>query len=190
LITSRWRLVAACSLACCLGMVFPIPLAAGQIALKQVRLPDGVVLWTTNQTNAQKSQFFAFFEELARVVLPSRNDLPFDRSIAFLIGVSNYQNLESLPFVRNDVSDMRDYLLLRGGFDQVYIASDEVASVGLVEDYMMNKLPRELQKRDRLLFYYAGHGADARGTTGYLQFAHALPVGHLRVGPRFCAPRW
>jgi protein-disulfide isomerase len=175
MIGARSRLVGAFVLICCAQLSFSATLTAGEITLKQSRLPDGVVLWTTNQASTEKPPFFSFLEDLAKIVLPSRGELPFDRSIAFLIGVSKYRHLDSLPFARNDLNDMRDYLLLRGGFDQVYIVSDEVANAGLVEKYMMNIFPQKLQSRDRLLFYYAGHGADAHGTTGYLQFANASP---------------
>src|SRR6185295_9870633 len=112
----------------------------------------------------------------AKTLLPSPTDLPFHRSVAFLVGVSEYTYLRpSLPFVRNDLFDLKSYLLERGGFDAVYIAADAVVTQSLIENYMMNRFPAELGPRDRLLFYYSGHGADAHGTTGYLQFASARP---------------
>ncbi|MBI3667553.1 MAG: hypothetical protein HY236_15225 [Acidobacteria bacterium] len=43
----------------------------------------------------------------------------------------------------------------------------------LVEQYMVNRLPKEVTAQDRLLFYFSGHGADIGGATGYLQFAGA-----------------
>src|SRR5436305_1331895 len=113
---------------------------AAPITIKARRLDDGVILWTPSEPYAKKARFFVMFQDMAKVLLPSNSGaLPFDRSIAFLIGVSKYRNLESLPFVENDLRDMKDYLLLRGGFDQVYVASNEVVSHDLIENYMMNK---------------------------------------------------
>jgi hypothetical protein len=150
-----------------------LPQATSGIPIQATHLEDGVVLWTPKETATGKSFFFRTFEDLAQVVLPSRDALPFDRSIAFLVGVSNYRHLRSLPFVRNDLQDMKNYLLQQGGFDQVYVVEDESVSNALIESYMMNKFPADLRERDRLLFYYAGHGADAQGRTGYLLFANA-----------------
>lgn len=155
------------------------PRATWAVPLQAVRLPDGVILWTPKEKPGNKPRFFSMVEDLAKILLPDRAELPFDRSIAFLVGVSDYKNLKPLPFVKNDLQDMKDYLL-QNGFDQVYVAAEEIVSSDLIESYMMNRFPDELGKRDRLLFYYAGHGADARGRTGYLQFAHARPGDFAR----------
>jgi outer membrane protein OmpA-like peptidoglycan-associated protein len=163
---------------CSLSISAPA-LGAGGSPIQAIRQGDGVILWT-HTASTSKPIFFSIFERLANVAFPSRETLPFDRSVAFLVGVSNYKNLDSLPFVKNDLQDMKNYLLLRGGFDEIYVASDEIVTHDLIEEYMMNKFPRQLKDRDRLLFYYAGHGADARGTTGYMQFAKASPGDFAR----------
>jgi hypothetical protein len=136
---------------------------------------DGVEMWSRPLSGAEKPWFFRQLEAGYNLLLPSRNKLPFDRSIAFLVGVAEYDRLSpQLPFVKNDLDDLREYLLNSGGFDVVYVASGAVVSQQLIDDYMLNKFPKELTHRDRLFFYYSGHGADKEGgKTGYMQFAKA-----------------
>jgi outer membrane protein OmpA-like peptidoglycan-associated protein len=144
-------------------------------------LPDGVEHWTVVRNTDGKPPFFALFEEIAKALVPSTADLPFNRSVAFLVGISDYKYIDpDLPFVKNDLEDMRDYLLKQGGFDEVYMVANSAVSSELIESYMMNKFRTELGRRDRLLFYYAGHGADASGITGYLQFSGAKPGNFAR----------
>jgi protein-disulfide isomerase len=174
MISTRLFRVVIFSLVFCIEILYNVPAVIGEVPLRQTRLSDGVVLWNVNLSYSAKPSFFTRFENLAKVALPSLSELPFERSVAILVGISKYQNMESLPFVRNDLEDMKNYLLLRGGFDQVYVIADEVATSELIETYMMNTFRNELGSRDRLLFYYAGHGADPPGgTTGYLQFTRA-----------------
>ena len=150
-----------------------------QTLARRVVLKDGVVLWrAAGSTN--KPSFFAIFENLIGGLIPGAR-LPFGKSVAFLVGVSEYPYLShDLPFVKSDIDAMRRYLIEEGGFDEVYLALGSVASRDLVESYMMNKFPSELGNRDRLLFYFAGHGADARGKTGYLLFSGAQPGDFAR----------
>jgi uncharacterized caspase-like protein len=141
---------------------------------QRIVLKDGVELWQVLETTPEKPSFFRRFEQIVGVPWPHYASVPFGRSVAFLLGVSEYESLSpDLPFARNDVMELRRYLLEEGGFDQVYVALDGVVTADLIENYMMNKFPAELGEKDRLLFYYAGHGADARGATGYFQLAKA-----------------
>jgi hypothetical protein len=148
--------------------------AAGQQGVERRTQADGVEVWERGG-QAGMPWFFQQFQEITRLLLPARNKLPFDRSIGFLVGVDEYEQLRpQLPFVRNDIDDMRSYLLGPGGFDKVYVVPARIADQQLIENYMLNVFRRELGPRDRLLFYYAGHGADLAGRTGYMQFAAAV----------------
>ena len=101
---------------------------------------------------------------------------PFEKSVAFLAGVSKYQHIsQQLRYVTTDLRELRNYLLGKGGFDTVYVAENDVVDTDLIEHYMVNVLPGSLGERDRLLFYYSGHGADIGGATGYMQFSRARP---------------
>jgi len=137
------------------------------------RLDDNVIVWESRSAPDEKSKFFQWLEDFFSVILPSSEELPFDESIAFLVGVWDYDNLKDLPFVENDINDLRLYLLEKGGFDKVYVATNEIATRDLVENYMMDIFRKTIDSDDRLLIYYAGHGSDLQGQTGYIQFSEA-----------------
>jgi len=142
--------------------------------IKSERLADGVERWYRVKTSDEKPWFYKQMEGIFNVILPEKNALPFGESIAFLVGVSQYSYLKpQLPFVKNDLIDLRKFLLDKGGFDVVYVAANGNATPELIEDYMTNIFRKSLGKKDRLLFYYSGHGADLGGTTGYIQFSLA-----------------
>lgn len=148
-------------------------------------LSDGVEHWYIEGEQG-KPQFFEKFQTLFDIMFTDRPKLPFGQSVAFLIGVSQYQYISpQLPFVENDLQDMRTFLLNDGGFDHVYIASGKTVTRDLIEDYVRNKLPQWFSTEDRLLFYYSGHGADSGGRTGYMQFSEAQP-GNF-AGPQVLA---
>jgi formylglycine-generating enzyme required for sulfatase activity len=119
--------------------------------------------------------FMAYLESKFNAALRPGTSWPFDHSVGFLVGVGWYPNYKSLKFVNNDIDDMREFLLCRGGFDRVYEVTDADATRELVEAYMMNTFRKELTERDRLLFYFSGHGADFGGETGYLLLSGYTP---------------
>ena len=147
---------------------------SAQTDIRYEKLTDGVEHWYRIKPADEKPWFFQQLENIFDVILSQRDKLPFGRSVAFLVGVSDYKYLSpDLPFVKNDLQDMRQFLLTKGGFDEVYVASETIVNRDLVEDYIRNKFPRWLKREDRLLFYYSGHGDDAGGRTGYMQFSNA-----------------
>src|SRR5262245_37816954 len=154
-ICARWiRIVLAT-----LGVLWCTPVAPQETVntFKKAILGDGVEHWWNIDSSVQKPRFFRMFEQITQTSLPPYSRLPFGRSVAFLVGVSDYENLvPDLPFVRNDIEAMRRYLLEEGGFDEVYVALDRIVTIELVESYMINKFPVELGESDRLLFYFAG----------------------------------
>jgi formylglycine-generating enzyme required for sulfatase activity len=96
---------------------------------------------------------------------------PWQRSVAVLVGVSQYQSLPKLEFVRRNISELRRYLLLDEAFDEVYVLQEEDVTQQSLENLMMNFIPSRLQKTDRFLFYYAGHGDDVKAGVGYMVFS-------------------
>ena len=162
-------MVASISYSIFAGYIYAQPL------IKYELLEDGVEHWYREDLGASPN-FFQEIEKLFNIVFPNQEKLPFAKSIAFLVGVSEYKYLSpQLPFVKNDLEDMKNFLLGKGGFDEVYLASEGVASRDLIEDYMKNRFPKQLSSEDRLIFYYSGHGADSGGKTGYMQFSEAQP---------------
>lgn len=133
----------------------------------QTKLSDGVMRY---DKQGNSPAFWQYIRDQWGWVVSSR---PFGKSLAFLVGAGNYQNITKLKYVSSDIQEMREFLLNSAGFDTVYVASD-IADVSLVEKYMFNEFPRTLSSQDRLLFYFSGHGSDLAGT-GYLQFSRAVP---------------
>jgi hypothetical protein len=140
---------------------------------KRETLKDGVEHWYVPGLPDGKSYISRKFEEIYSVVL-SKNTQPFGRSVAFLVGVGAYQNLSpQLPSVHNDIVQMRDLLLNHAGFDEVYVAENDVVNRDLIEQYIKGIIVGGMKKNDRLLFYYSGHGGDNQGKTGYMLFGKA-----------------
>jgi len=150
-------------------LMWPSPGFAQQPTVDVRKLPDGVTVYEKHTKEGKKSWLWDRFEDVYNALSPP----PFAKSVAFLVGVGRYQvPFSPLPFVANDINDMRTFLLGDGGFDAVYVVTDGNANRDLVEDYMMNRF-RKLSKDDRLLFYYAGHGDEFGGETGYILFSDA-----------------
>jgi uncharacterized caspase-like protein len=144
--------------------------ATGQV--RNERLTDGVEHWYRTGASAP-SYLMTRLRELYRVVSPKGAE-PFGKSIALVVGVGSYRFISpQLPSVHNDVIEMRDFLLKRAGFDEVYVATDDIVNRDMIEQYIKDVLVSRANRNDRLLFYYSGHGADNHGRTGYMQFGGA-----------------
>ena len=156
------------------AMFFLARLAGAANDIRMEPLPDGVKHWHRIGEDEKKPYFYKLMEDVYHVFVTDADKLPFGKSVAFLVGVGDYEYLSpQLDFVQNDLAALREYLLMRGGFDSVYVAEGDFVDARLVENYMRNKFRRNLDNDDRLLFYYSGHGADDGGTTGYMQFSKA-----------------
>ncbi len=156
----------------CLSLYFSSLLSQPGILKKD--LNDGVKYYYRNRPSQDKPWFFQQVEGLLNVLLQDKTKLPFGKSVAFLVGVSQYASLTpQLPFVKNDIEDMRNFLFNDGGFDEVYVAQEGIVDRKLIDKYLLDIFRKQLKPADRLLFYYAGHGADLEGETGYMQFSQA-----------------
>ena len=103
---------------------------------------------------------------------------PFERSIAVLLGVTRYETLEPLSFPDDDVRLMRDFLLHGAAFDEVYILPETVNESEIKA--FLHFVSQKYGKKDRLLFYYAGHGRSNRtGEFGTLALSKAGDDGIL-----------
>jgi hypothetical protein len=158
---------------CLLAFLLPVRSYPQSSQPKREQLSDGVEHWYIPAPENGESYLTRKFEEIYKIVVP-KSTQPFGKSIAFLAGVSRYQNLSpQLPSVHNDVVQMRDLLLNTAGFDEVYVAENDVVSRDLIEQYIKGIIARKMDKNDRLLFYYSGHGGDNQGKTGYMLFSRA-----------------
>jgi len=93
---------------------------------------------------------------------------PFGKSYAVLFGISDYTSRNDLPFVARDLDKMEAYLQQQG-FDKIV----RVTNKGVTADTLRNiqaQLKVTLKPDDRLLVYYAGHGARV-GNKGFIVLA-------------------
>lgn len=138
----------------------------------------GVLLYEKPEPSRSSSSFWSEFSTMFDFLRPQQ-PLPFQRSIAFLVGVSKYSNppLKSLPGVENDLDRVCQYLLSKGGFDRIYVARGTAATPETVNYYMMDFFhdSQNIGPNDRLLFYYSGHGGDDGSRDAYLLFGSASP---------------
>jgi hypothetical protein len=111
---------------------------------------------------------------------------PFRRSIAFLAGVSEYTHISpQLDFVKNDLTDFRNFLLTDGGFDTVYEVRDGNVTREVFDDFMKKYFSDPYGgglagSEDRLLVYYSGHGGAQADAEPYLLFQKAVPGDYTR----------
>ncbi|WP_426528472.1 PAN domain-containing protein [Bradyrhizobium sp. McL0615] len=95
----------------------------------------------------------------------------FQKSIAVLVGVGNYDKFPSLSAPAADALRVRDFLRDEAGFDQIITLTDEKATYARIAELMETTIPNALGQNDRFLFYFSGHGVTrALATTkrGYL----------------------
>lgn len=145
-------------------------------AVSYVRDDTGLEHWTVASKPGEVPRFFREYGQHNGITLPSSaDDLPFGRSVAFLIGIGTYDHLDQLKGVPNSLKHLREYLLSSGGFDEVYELSEASATPRAVRN-LMRKTFAKLDNGTRFLFYFAGHGTDLNASTGYLLFKGAQPT--------------
>ena len=104
---------------------------------------------------------FAFIKEI------------YSESWALIIGINEYQNVDPLSFAVDDAVAVNDILIEKYGFDEdkILLITDEEAT----KDNIMNGFQKILlgaKEKDRIVVFYAGHGATYPlpngGDMGYL----------------------
>lgn len=96
----------------------------------------------------------------------------FNHSHAVLIGIDNYKNaITPLRTAVNDARAIGSVLAQRHQYSNVCLLLNEEATLAGLKSYLAEELPRQIQRDDRLLFYFAGHGIalnDDASPVGYL----------------------
>lgn len=82
--------------------------------------------------------------------------LPFENSHAFIIGIDDYEHISPLTTAINDATALADKLAKDHGYD-VYPPLLN-ATKAEMERLFTEVIPQISDERDRLLFYFAGHG--------------------------------
>jgi len=137
--------------------------------IKTEELKNGVIKYYRVGVKKETS-FVNYLENVQNYFFSTK---PFDKTVAFLVGVSKYDNMQDLPKVSIDIDKLRIFLLEKGGVDTVFIAKDEIVNDEMVKWYMTFYFPETLGSNDRLIFYFSGHAADNKGQTGYLLFKNS-----------------
>lgn len=90
----------------------------------------------------------------------------FSRSLAFVIGINNYDNgISPLQNAVNDAKKLIEILRKKHGY-QVWVCLDLVATQKNLLELLEKTLPQQVSGDDRLLFYFAGHGIALNGDDG------------------------
>lgn len=103
--------------------------------------------------------------KLPKATLPvSAQEIDFGAYHALVIGNNDYMHLPKLQTAKNDASDVGRILQNYYGFRVQLLLDAERSQILLA----LNKLRSQLNPRDNLLIYYAGHGwLDQEGDEGY-----------------------
>ncbi len=94
----------------------------------------------------------------------------YTKSYALVIGISLYDNYRNLP-TNNDPLRFGNFLYREAGFDYVQILTEEKATSERIRELMIDELPQLIDRNDRFLFYWSGHGLTRTvncGARGYL----------------------
>jgi WD40 repeat protein len=90
----------------------------------------------------------------------------FQHSYALVIGINNYNNgISSLKTAVSDATEIAHILESKQGYT-VTLLVDNGATLGQIRQVLETELPNQIQKGDRFLFYFAGHGIAMNGEDG------------------------
>jgi tetratricopeptide (TPR) repeat protein len=95
----------------------------------------------------------------------------FGKSYAVVIGIGDYEHYQKLSAPAADAVQVRNFLRDEAQFDRIITLTDEKATRARIENLMERILPQLVQRNDRLLFYFSGHGITrslAASKRGYL----------------------
>ena len=110
----------------------------------------------------------------------------YQKSYALLIGVSDYENWPSLPDVKNDIAEVAAVLTEHGFLVKTVMNPRDYAALDQAFRNFINDEHIGQARENRLLFYFAGHGAtlkrDGQGDMGYLVAAAAPLIRDDRAG--------
>jgi len=94
---------------------------------------------------------------LTRVESSSQKKALYGRSFAIVIGINDYEKWPGLEFAVADAGAVRN-TLQETGFDDITIIMDKDATQRRILSELFHKMPQKVNRNDRVLFYFAGHG--------------------------------
>lgn len=113
------------------------------------------------------------------VSLPKTSEPPYRESWAAIIGIDNYQKWPKLRYAANDATAVRDLLVQKYKFkpQNVFLLLDQDATREKILSLLGDKLanPDMVRREDRVLVFYAGHGATRKLPSGR-DLGYIIPV--------------
>ena len=92
--------------------------------------------------------------------------LNFQHSYALVIGINSYSHgISSLKTAVSDATEIAHILESKYGYT-VALLVDNAATLSQIRQVLETELPNQIQKGDRFLFYFAGHGIALNGEDG------------------------
>ena len=111
---------------------------------------------------------------LARVESATQRKALYGRSFAVVIGINKYEKWPGLEFAVADAGAVKDSLQ-KTGFDDITVILDQDATQRRILTELFHELPQKVERNDRVLFYFAGHGQTAN-TPGGGKKGYIIPV--------------
>lgn len=102
----------------------------------------------------------------------------YNKSWAVVIGINKYEKWPGLEYAVNDATSVKKRLE-ELGFDEIITLMDHEATKYNITQVLGDRLPRQVQKEDRVLIFFAGHGQTEN--IGGRQYGYIIPVdGDIR----------
>lgn len=106
----------------------------------------------------------------------------YTKSYAIVVGIDRYENWPFLEFAAADAVAVRE-MLQRLGFDDITLLLNEEATQRRILTELFESLPSKVERNDRVLFYFAGHGQTYEmaggGRRGYIIPADAELTNYM-----------
>lgn len=80
----------------------------------------------------------------------------FPNSHAFIVGLNDYQHVASLKTPINDATQLAKVLKEKHHYENIHLLTN--ATKIQLEAFLTETIPHEVQKGDKVIFYFAGHG--------------------------------
>ncbi|GAK61685.1 polysaccharide deacetylase [Candidatus Vecturithrix granuli] len=103
------------------------------------------------------------------------------KSWAVIIGIDKYTQAKNgydyLPYATRDAQAVKNYLIEKLGFSENRIFSlyDDNATKAQIERLLSDDLPSRINRKDRLLIYFSGHGETRTASNGE-KYGYLVPV--------------
>ncbi len=108
---------------------------------------------------------------LTRIDSATQRQALYGKSFAVVIGINHYEKWPGLEFAVADARAVKN-TLEKTGFDDITLIMDKAATQRRILTELFHRLPEKVDRNDRVLFYFAGHGQTENlpggGKKGYL----------------------